>query len=159
MRTEPTPFERELLDEAIRQAVKSHGEEGIPIGAAIGSEKAGIVGRGHNTRVQTGDTTAHAEMNAFRNAGRRRDWHTLTLASTLSPCIMCSGAALLHRIPRVVIGEHETYMGAEDLLHERGVELVVVSDTRCIELMERFIDQRPELWAEDIGVPGGEGLA
>ena len=159
MRTDLTPFERELLDEAVRQAVKSFGEGGIPIGSAIGAEGVGIVGRGHNLRVQTGDTTAHAEISAFRDAGRRSDWSTLTLASTLSPCVMCTGATLLHRVPTVVIGEHETFMGAEDLMLERGVDLALANDPRCVELMERFIDQRPELWNEDIGVPGAKGSA
>ena len=152
-----TPFQRDLLDEAVRQALKSFDEGGIPIGSAIGSESVGIVGRGHNTRVQTGDSTAHAEISAFRNAGRRRDWHELTLASTLSPCVMCTGATLLHRVGTVVIGEHETFMGAEDLMRQNGVELVLANDPRCIQLMERFIDQRPELWNEDIGIPEGEG--
>ena len=157
MKSELNSFQASLLDEAIRQAVKSLDEGGIPIGSAIGSETAGIVGPGHNQRVQTGDSTAHAEIDAFRNAGRRDDWPSLTLASTLSPCIMCTGATLLHRVPVVVIGEHETFMGAEDLMKERGVELIVAHDPRCIELMERFIDARPELWNEDIGVPGAKG--
>lgn len=155
MHPELTPFDAELLDEALRQAVKSWEQGGIPIGAAIGSPEVGVVGSGHNERVQTGDTTAHAEVSCFRNAGRRRDWHTLTLASTLSPCVMCTGATLLHRVARVVIGEHKTFMGAEDLMRERGVHLVVADDPRCIDLMERFIAQRPELWNEDIGVPEG----
>ncbi len=150
-------FQSSLLDEAVRQAMKSWDEGGIPIGAAIGSERTGIVGAGHNQRVQTGDSTAHAEIDAFRKAGRRNDWFSMTLASTLSPCVMCTGATLLHRVPIVIIGEHNTFMGAEDLMRERGVELIVADDPRCIELMERFIDQRPELWNEDIGEPGAKG--
>lgn len=146
-------FERELLDAAYEQAVKSMNEGGIPIGSVVGSLEAGIVGRGHNQRVQSGDTTAHAEVSCIRNAGRRRDWHTLTLASTLSPCIMCTGTAILHRIPRVVIGEHETFMGAEDLMRQHGVSVRVMDDPRCVALMERFIAERPDLWNEDIGVP------
>ncbi|GAB4547158.1 MAG: nucleoside deaminase [Phycisphaerales bacterium] len=152
-----TPFQRDLLDEAVRQAVKSLEEGGIPIGSAIGSESVGIVGAGHNRRVQTGDTTAHAEIEAFRDAGRRDDWPALTLASTLSPCVMCTGATLLHRVGTVIIGEHETFMGAEDLMRAHGVRLILADDRRCIELMERFIDQRPELWNEDIGMPGALG--
>lgn len=145
--------EAALLDEAIRQAKKSLGEGGIPIGCAIGTPNGEIVGAGHNLRVQTGDTTAHGETTAMRNAGRRRDWHTLTMATTLSPCIMCAGAALLHRIPRLIIGENRTFMGAEDLLSERGVSMIVVQDPRCIEMMEAFIREKPELWNEDIGIP------
>ena len=112
-----------------------------------------IVSLGHNLRVQTGDPTAHAEMMCIRNAGRRRDWHTLTLASTLSPCAMCTGAAILHRIPRVVIGENQTYMGREDWLKQEGCAVVVIHDIRCTSMMESFITEQPELWAEDIGVP------
>jgi cytosine deaminase len=113
-----------------------------------------IVARGHNERVQSGDPTAHAEPVCIRHAGRRRDWHTLTMATTLSPCAMCTGTAILHRIPRIVIGEHETYMGREDWLRADGVQIVLADDPRCIELMRRFIAERPELWDEDIGVPG-----
>ena len=149
-------FERALLDVAYEQAVKSMNEGGIPIGSSVGSLAAGIVGRGHNERVQSGDTTAHAEVSCIRNAGRRRDWHTLTLASTLSPCIMCTGTAILHRIPRVVIGENKTFMGGEDLMRQHGVSLRVMDDPRCIALMERFIEEHPELWNEDIGVPPEE---
>lgn len=146
--------DRRLLDAAYEQALKSFREGGIPIGAALATPDARVVAAGHNLRVQTGDTTAHAEVVCIRNAGRRRDWHTLTLASTLSPCIMCSGAALLHRIPRVIVGEHQNFLGAEDLMRSRGVELVLADDPRCVELMEKFIRQNPALWNEDIGVPG-----
>ncbi len=151
-------FEAALLDEAVRQAEKSWNEGGIPIGAALGSVEAGIVAAGHNERVQTGDPTAHAEVVCVRHAGRRRDWPTLTLASTLSPCVMCAGTAILHRIPRVVIGEHRTFLGAEDLMEREGVSLRVVDDDRCVALMERLIREKPELWNEDIGLPPeGEG--
>ncbi len=88
----------------------------------------------------------------MRNAGRRRDWPSLTLVSTLSPCIMCTGTALLYRVPRVIVGEHENFMGAETLFAERGVELVVLDDAKCIELMRRFVGEKPDLWNEDIGV-------
>jgi creatinine deaminase len=148
-------FEAELLEEAIRQAEKSWDEGGIPIGSALGSVEAGVVSSGHNERVQRGDTTAHAEVACVRRAGRRRDWHTLTLASTLSPCVMCAGTAILHRIPRVVIGEHRTFVGAEELMEREGISLRVVDDARCVALMERFIRERPEVWNEDIGVPPG----
>jgi len=143
-----------LLEAAFAQAEKSHAERGIPIGAALGTRDGVVLAVGHNLRVQSGDTTAHAETVCMRNAGRRRDWHTLTMATTLSPCVMCCGAALLHRIPRIVIGENHTFQGDEELLASRGVELIHAHDLRCVELMERFITERPELWNEDIGVPG-----
>jgi creatinine deaminase len=153
-----TDFERRLLDAAYEEARAGLREGGIPIGSALGSPDGTgggqIIARGHNLRVQTGDTTAHAEVVCIRNAGRRRDWHTLTLASTLSPCIMCTGTTLLHRIPRVIIGENRTFLGGEDLFSQRGVSVIVVQDPRCIALLERFIRDQPDLWNEDIGVPG-----
>ncbi|MBL8747338.1 MAG: nucleoside deaminase [Phycisphaerae bacterium] len=145
--------ERSLLDAAYEEAVTGLREGGIPIGSALMTPDGTIVARGHNLRVQAGDTTAHAEVSCIRNAGRRRDWHTLTLASTLSPCIMCTGTSLLFRIPRVIIGENRTFMGAEDLFAARGVRVSVVQDQRCIALMEKFIREHPDLWNEDIGVP------
>ncbi len=145
--------DRKLLDAAYEQALKSGREGGVPIGAALGSPDGTVLAVGHNLRAQTGDTTAHAETVCLRHAGRRRDWHTLTLATTLTPCVMCCGAMLLHRIPRVVIGENHTFPGDEAFLSSRGVELVHAHDLRCTELMERFITERPDLWNEDIGVP------
>lgn len=142
------------LDAAVEQARKSRREGGIPIGAALVDERGVVVALGHNLRVQAGDPTAHAETVCIRNAGRRRDWHRLTMASTLSPCAMCSGTAVLHRIRRVVIGEHRTFQGREDWMQSAGIELRVVDDERCVELMREFIAARPELWDEDIGVPG-----
>ena len=147
-------LDRAALEAAHEEAVKGRDEGGIPIGSALAAPDGTIVARGHNLRVQTGDPTAHAETVCIRNAGRRRDWHTLTLASTLSPCAMCTGTAVLHRIPRVVIGEHETFMGREDWLRGEGVEIVLAGDERCTALMRAFIAERPELWDEDIGVPG-----
>jgi len=143
--------DRAALDAAYEQARKSLSEGGIPIGSALMDPRGVIVALGHNQRVQTGDPTAHAEMVCMRNAGRRRDWHTLTLATTLSPCAMCSGTAVLHRIPRMVIGESETFRGREDWLREAGVELVGLADARCVEIMRRFIEDHAELWDEDIG--------
>ncbi len=148
--------DQRALDAAYQQALKSQSEGGIPIGSALMAPDGTIVAEGHNERVQSGDPTAHAETVCIRNAGRRRDWHELTLASTLSPCAMCTGTAVLHRIPRVVIGEHATFLGREDWLTQEGVEVVLADDERCIELMRAFIEQRPELWNEDIGVPPGE---
>lgn len=150
---EPTELDLRLLDAAIEQAEKSWREGGIPIGAVLATPDGQIVGRGHNERVQTGDSTAHAEIVAFRDAGRRRDWRTLTLASTLSPCIMCSGTSILHRVPRVVIGESDSFLGAEDLLLGHGVTLVKLTDERCVQLMRRCIEQNPDVWSEDIGDP------
>ncbi len=146
-------IDRLALDAAYQQARKSLSEGGIPIGSALCDPRGVILSLGHNLRVQTGDTTAHAETVCLRNAGRRRDWHTLTLASTLSPCAMCSGTAVLHRLRRVVIGEHTTFMGREDWMDAAGIEVVLMNDARCIELMRDFIAARPELWNEDIGIP------
>lgn len=148
-----SPTDQTALDTAFQQARKSLGEGGIPIGSALMDQSGNIVAVGHNERVQSGDSTAHAETVCIRNAGRRRDWHTLTLASTLSPCAMCTGTAILHQIPRVVIGEHETFLGREDWMRQEGVEIVLANDPRCIELMRRFIQEHPELWNEDIGIP------
>lgn len=144
------------LNAAIAQAEKSLREGGIPIGAALVDPQGTVVALGHNLRVQTGDPTAHAETVCVRNAGRRRDWHHLTMATTLSPCAMCSGTAVLHRIPRVIVGERRTFQGREDWLVAEGVQLVQADDPRCRALMEAFIRRNPALWDEDIGVPPGE---
>lgn len=143
--------DRTLLAAALDEARQGAAEGGIPIGAVLADAAGRIVARGHNLRVQTGDPTAHAEVACIRAAGRRRDWSTLTLVSTLSPCIMCTGTALLHRVRRVVIGEHRTFMGAEDLLRAHGTELVVLDDEACRRVMEEFIAAQPDLWNEDIG--------
>jgi cytosine deaminase len=148
-----SPADRRALDAAYEEACAGLREGGIPIGSALVATDGTIITRGHNLRVQTGDPTAHAETVCIRSAGRRRDWHTLTLASTLSPCAMCTGTAVLHRIPRVVIGEHETFMGREDWLCAERVEVVLANDPRCTQLMRDFIAARPDLWDEDIGVP------
>ena len=144
------------LDAAIEQAEKSWREGGIPIGSVLVDPDARdgqgtIVARGHNLRVQSGDPTAHAEVACIRNAGRRRDWKRLTLVSTLSPCPMCSGTAILFKIPRVIVGEHETFMGAEDWMRRSGIQITLLNDARCIELMQRLLREKPDLWAEDIG--------
>lgn len=142
----------QLLNEAIAEAEAGLAAGGLPIGSVLATADGEIVARGRNLRVQTGDPTAHAEVACIRNAGRRRDWHTLTLVSTLSPCIMCTGTSLLYRIPRVIVGENKNFLGAEDLFADRGVELTVMQDERCIELMATFIREKPDLWNEDIGV-------
>jgi cytosine/creatinine deaminase len=142
---------RPALDGAIDQAQASWTQGGIPIGAVLIDAGGRTVARGHNERVQSGDPTAHAEIVALRRAGRRRDWDRLTLVSTLSPCPMCSGAAVLFRIPRVVVGEHRTFMGAEDWMRAQGIDVIVLDDPRCVALMERLQLEKPDLWAEDIG--------
>ena len=144
-------IENGWLREAIAEAEKSWSQGGIPIGSVIVTSDGIVVGRGHNERVQTGDPTAHAEVVAFRNAGRRRDWGDLILVSTLSPCIMCTGTALLFGIKRVIIGENKNFLGAEALMCSNGVQVDVLNDKGCIELMDRMKKEKPDLWAEDIG--------
>ena len=144
--------EQSWIQEAITQAEKSWSEGGIPIGSILVNRGGEIVSRGHNERVQTGDPTAHAEVVCFRNAGRRRDWAELTLVSTLSPCIMCTGTTLLFGVKTVVVGENSTFIGAEDLMRSNGVKVSVLNDKRCIELMQRLQNEKPDLWAEDIGL-------
>jgi cytosine deaminase len=142
-----------FLQAAVKEARLGLAEGGIPIGAVLVIDGQ-IVGRGHNRRVQRGSAILHAEMDCLENAGRlrARDYQRATLYSTLSPCDLCSGAALLYKIPRLVIGENRTFQGPEAYLRQRGVELVVVNDDECIRLMRDFIAARPELWNEDIGV-------
>lgn len=142
------PFMRATIDEA--QAGLAEG--GIPIGSVLVHDGK-IIGRGHNRRVQQGSAILHGEMDALENAGRQPAavYAASTLYTTLSPCAMCSGAILLYGIPRVVIGENQTFMGEEELLRARGVEVEVLQDAECIELMRAFIAASPELWNEDIG--------
>ncbi len=146
-----TTSEPGWLDAAIEQAEQSWAEGGIPIGAVLVDRQGRIVARGHNERVQRGDPTAHAEVVCVRHAGRRRDWRELTLVSTLSPCPMCSGTAVLFKIPRVIVGENRTFMGAEQWMRGHGIDVVVVDDPRCVALMQRLQKEKPDLWAEDIG--------
>jgi creatinine deaminase len=140
------------LSAAIEQAEQSWNEGGIPIGAVLVDADGNIVARGHNERVQKSDPTLHAEIVCLRNAGRRRDWSMCTLVSTLSPCPMCSGAAVLYRIPRLIVGENQTFLGAEDWMNQHGIDIHVVNDERCIALMTRLQSEKPDLWAEDIGL-------
>ena len=137
---------------AIEEARKGFDEGGIPIGSVL-VHRGEIIGRGHNRRVQRGSPTLHGEMDALENAGRRAAsvYRESVIYTTLSPCSMCSGAILLYGIPRVVVGEHRTFMGEEELLRARGVTVEVLDDAECVELMTRFIRERPELWNEDIG--------
>jgi cytosine/creatinine deaminase len=143
----------EFLAAAIEEAKLGLAEGGIPIGSVLVIDGK-IVGRGHNRRVQKGSAVLHAEMDALENAGRltAADYQRSILYSTLSPCDMCSGASLLYKVPRIVVGENRTFQGPEDYVRSRGVDLVVVDDPECIRLMEEFIAARPELWNEDIGV-------
>ncbi len=142
-----------FLAEALLEARRGLAEGGIPIGSVLVIDGK-IVGRGHNRRVQKDSAILHAEMDAIENAGRlgAADYARATLYSTLSPCDMCSGTALLYKIPRIVIGENRTFRGPEDYMRARGVELTLVDDPECKRLMDEFIRARPELWNEDIGV-------
>jgi creatinine deaminase len=142
-----------FLQSAIEQARESAAEGGIPIGSVLVHEGR-IIGRGHNSRVQTGSPIDHGEMNCLRNAGRlpAKVYRDCTLYTTLSPCPMCSGAILLYKIARVVVGENRTFLGAEDYLRANGVQVAVVQDQECIQLMTDFIQANPRLWNEDIGV-------
>ena len=146
------PLWRKGLDAAYQEAQIGLSEGGLPIGSALMNSAGDIVARGHNLRVQSGDPTAHAETVCIRNAGRRRDWPSLTLFSTLSPCIMCTGTSLLYRIPLVIVGENQNFLGAEDLFRAKGVELHVLNDPDCISMMADFIREHPDLWNEDIGL-------
>jgi len=141
-----------FLQAAIEEARAGLAEGGIPIGSVLvlGDK---IIGRGHNRRVQKGSAILHAEMDCLENAGRltASDYRQSTLYSTLSPCDMCSGTALLYGIPRIVIGENRTFQGPEEYVRSRGVELTLVDDPTCVELMKQFIAAHPELWNEDIG--------
>ena len=142
----------QFLQLAIEEARLGLAEGGIPIGSVLVIDGR-VVGRGHNRRVQRASAILHAEMDCLENAGRLRpaDYRRAVLYSTLSPCDMCSGTALLYRIPKIVIGENRTFRGPEDYMCSRGVELVIVDSRECIQLMREFIAAHPELWNEDIG--------
>ena len=137
---------------AIEEAERGLSEGGIPIGSIL-MHSGAIVGRGHNRRVQKDSVILHAEIDAFENAGRQSAafYRACTLYTTLSPCSMCSGAILLYGIPSVVIGENQSFMGEEQWLSARGVQIQVIQDQRCIQLMREFVQSNPSLWAEDIG--------
>jgi len=141
-----------FLEAAIEEAKKGLSEGGIPIGSVLVHEGK-IIGRGHNQRVQRGSVIHHGEMNCLENAGRQSAavYRECTIYTTLSPCPMCTGAILLYGIPRVVIGENVTFLGAEDTLRAAGVGVDVLQDAECIRMMREFIEKNPELWNEDIG--------
>lgn len=142
-----------FLNEAFNEAKKGYEEGGIPIGSVL-VHKGKIIGRGHNRRVQNGSAILHGEMDALENAGRlpASVYKECTIYTTLSPCPMCSGTILLYGIPRVVIGDNRTFLGEEDLLKSRGVDVIVADDEECYALMQKFIAEKPQLWNEDIGV-------
>lgn len=152
MTSELDATDRRGLDVAIDEARMGRAEGGIPIGSALMIDGE-VVGRGHNRRVQRGSAILHGETDCLENAGRlpASAYRRATLYTTLSPCDMCTGAALLYGIPRIVIGENTTFMGAEAYLESRGVELVRAQDQTCVDLMTAFIADEPELWNEDIG--------
>jgi cytosine/creatinine deaminase len=142
-----------FLQAAVDEAEAGLSEGGIPIGSVI-VHNGKILGRGHNRRVQKGSAILHGEMDALENAGRQpaKIYRQCVLYTTLSPCPMCSGTILLYGIPHVIVGENQTFMGEEELLRSRGVKVDVLQDSHCIEMMRRFIREKPELWNEDIGV-------
>jgi len=144
--------DQELLALAIVEARVGLSEGGIPIGAALAHEGK-LLGVGHNKRVQAGSAIRHGETDCLENVGRlpASVYAASTMATTLSPCDMCTGAILLYGIPRVVVGENKTFYGGEDLLRSRGVQVVVLDDAECVAMMESFIAENPELWNEDIG--------
>jgi len=146
-------FMNKFLKAAIDEARKGLAECGIPIGSVIVYNDK-IIGRGHNRRVQKGSVVLHGEMDAFENAGRQsaKVYKNCTIYTTLSPCAMCSGAILLYGIPKVIIGENTTFLGEEALLKSKGVNVEVVNNQECKDLMASFIENNPELWNEDIGV-------
>ncbi|RYV03339.1 tRNA-specific adenosine deaminase [Shewanella sp. OPT22] len=137
---------------AVEEAKKGLSEGGIPIGSVLVKEGQ-IIGRGHNRRVQKGSCVLHGEMDALENAGRltAQEYRRCELYTTLSPCSMCCGAILLYEIPKVIIGENQTFLGDEELLKSRGVEIELLDDQKCVEMMTQFIDENPKLWNEDIG--------
>lgn len=148
----PTDPSDPSMEAAIEEARLGLAEGGIPIGSVLVIDGQ-IVGRGHNRRVQRGSAVLHAEMDCLENAGRLQpaDYRKSVLYSTLSPCQMCSGAALLYKIPRIVVGENQTFQGPEEYVRQQGIDLQIVNHQACIDLMKEFIATRPELWFEDIG--------
>jgi cytosine deaminase len=141
-----------MLATAYDEAVKGLNEGGIPIGAALFLRDGTLLGSGHNRRVQEDDASVHAETDAFRKAGRRRDYPECVMVTTLSPCWYCSGLVRQFNIGAVVIGEAENFHGGHEWLQELGVEIAVLNDASCTVLLRTFIDEHPELWHEDIGL-------
>jgi cytosine deaminase len=150
------PTDAEKLDVALAEARAGLASGGIPIGAALFGADGRLLGRGHNRRVQDDDPSVHGETAAFRNAGRQRSYRGTTMVTTLSPCWYCTGLIQQFGISRVVIGEHTTFLGGEERLAALGVLVVVLDDERCVAMMRDFIQARPALWYEDIGVDDAE---
>jgi cytosine/creatinine deaminase len=146
----PAAVDQEMMDAALEQARASLDTRGVPVGAVLASG-ADIIAAGHNERVQRGDPVAHGEIACLRNAGRQVSYQGMTLYTTLSPCQMCTGAILLFQIPRVVVGEAETFAGDLGFLASRGVAVVLLRDDRCVAVMREFQERYPEVWSEDIG--------
>jgi cytosine deaminase len=144
-----TPEDTKLLRVAYEEALAGYNEGGCPIGSVL-SRGGKIVSQGRNQRVQKGDPIAHGEMDALRKAGRQQTYRDTTLYTSLSPCMMCSGTILQFGIPRVVIGENTNFGGNEEFLRSKGVEVIIANDSDCVNLMQLFITEKPELWAEDI---------
>lgn len=142
-------IDRRFLDLAFEEAKAGFDEGGCPIGSVLARGDK-LIAQGRNQRVQGGDPIAHGEMDCLRNAGRQKSYKGMTLYTSLSPCMMCSGTIVQFGIERVVVGENQNFGGNEDFLRDRGVEVIVVNDQKCIDLMARFIHEKPELWAEDI---------
>jgi cytosine deaminase len=146
---EVRPEDRTFMTMALEEARLGYDEGGVPVGSVMVAGGA-LIARGHNRRVQDGDPIAHGEMDCLRRAGRRPHYKDVTLYTTLSPCMMCTGTILQFDIPRVVIGEQENFTGNAGFLAERGVDVVLLNDAACIALMQRFIEEKPGLWNEDI---------
>jgi len=144
-----TDIDHKFLRMAYDEAKAGYDEGGCPIGSVL-AEGDRLVARGRNQRVQQGDPIAHGEMDCLRNAGRQKSYRNMTIYTTLSPCMMCTGAILQFNIPRVVVGEAQNFPGNHGLLREHGVEVLIADDPDCIELMRRFVAEKPELWLEDI---------
>jgi creatinine deaminase len=143
--------DREMLAVAVEEARLGLAEGGVPVGGALFGADGTLLGRGHNRRVQDDDPSVHGETAAFKNAGRQRSYRGTTMATTLSPCWFCSGLIRQFGISRVVIGEAQTFYGGHDWLAENGVEVMLLDDPECVDLMARFIAEKPEIWFEDIG--------
>ena len=140
-----------MLEIAFEEAQIGFAEGGVPIGGALFAADGTLLGRGHNRRVQFGDPSIHGETDAFRNAGRQRSYRGTTMVTTLSPCWYCSGLIRQFGISRLVIGEEQTFVGGHDWLAEHGVDVVILDDRRCVDLLGRYISATPEIWNEDIG--------
>jgi creatinine deaminase len=142
-------IDRKFLRMAYEEALAGFEEGGCPIGSVLAKDET-LIAQGRNQRVQKGDPIAHGEMDCLRKAGRQKSYRDMTLYTSLSPCMMCSGTIVQFDIKRVVVGENENFGGNEEFLRQHGVEVILADDSNCIDLMQRFIKEKPELWAEDI---------